>query len=153
MVERLFNGSKHIIIKRLSDLVAGGISSKKAVEYVEASKLSDSLWFNDHLFAYGDCFGLNTAIAWANLAFAVSYGEQSWEREKHELRYARSLDWCKTFFNFENKKFTGFQVNPILDKTYKEHFVNAGIPAEAFDLIQYTGMLVVIDYQTDEENK
>lgn len=87
-----------------------------------------------------------TALDWANLSFTISYGEASWEREKNELRYARSLNWCKRTFNFIERPFTAFQVLPVLDKTYRRHFINANIPAEAFDMIQYTGMIVVIDY-------
>lgn len=123
--------------KKFIDLVSNNIKASKAVEFMQLPKLSNSM-YNPVVFG--------SAVDWANLSFTVSYGEQSWEREKHELRYARSLNWCKSFFNFKTRPFTAFQVLPTLDKTYKTHFVNAGIPGEAFDLIQYTGMLVIIDY-------
>ena len=130
------------------DLVSKNISADKAFGYYLATKLS----LGGSMFGHQIHFG--SSIDYANLAFVVSYGEQSWEREKHEFRYAYSLDWCKDFFNFTEKRFhdsvarpfTGFQVYPVLDKTYREHFIKAGIPSEAFDLIQYTGMIVVIDY-------
>ena len=120
------------------ELVSTNISAKKAFEFVQTSKLSSGLALDAQKFG--------SAIDYANLAFTVSYGEQSWQREKHELRYARSLDWCKAFFNFAYRPFTAFQVLPTLDKTYRQHFTNVGIPDKAFDMIQYTGMLVVVDY-------
>ena len=85
-------------------------------------------------------------VFWANLAFVISYGKESWAREKHEYRYARSINWAKEFFNFKVRPFTGFQVYTILDTSYRQHFINAGIPGEAFDLLQYTGLHIIIDY-------
>jgi SAM-dependent methyltransferase len=120
------------------ELTSTNISAKKAFEFVQTPKLSSGIALDAQKFG--------SAKDYANLSFTLSYGEQSWEREKHELRYARSLDWCKAFFNFAYRPFTAFQVLPTLDKTYKQHFINVGLPARAFDLIQYTGMLVVIDY-------
>jgi len=138
--------------EKFIDLVSKNVSADKAFEFYFATKLSlgCSLFSRQINFA--------SSVDWANLAFTISYGEQSWEREKHEFRYAYSLDWCKDFFNFTNKEFhdsvvrpfTGFQVYPVLDRTYKQHFINVGIPGEAFDLIQYTGMIVIIDYSKGE---
>ncbi len=121
------------------DLVSSNVSAKKVVEFMQTPKLSSDNYVSNMV-------NFGSFIDYANLAFTISYGEQSWAREVQELRYARSLDWCKAFFNFTNRPFTGFQVMPILDTTYRTHFKNAGIPAEAFDLIQYTGMIVVVDY-------
>ena len=123
--------------KRFIDLVSSHISAKKAIEYIQTPKLSDEDYTKKTFCSSTD---------WANLAFVVSYGEQSWEREKHELRYARDLNWLKEKFNLRTRPFTGFQVYSVLDKTYRDHFIKAGIPGEAFDLIQYTGMIIVIDY-------
>jgi len=130
------------------DLVSKSISANKALKYYFATKLSLGGSMFNHQIPF------SSAIDYANLAFVVSYGEQSWEREKHEFRYAYSLDWCKDFFNFTDKRFassiarpfTGFQVYPVLDSSYKDHFIEAGIPGKAFDLLQYTGMIIVIDY-------
>lgn len=122
--------------EKFVELVSSNIKASKALEFIRTSKLSGQKDFNS--------FG--TATDWANLAFTISYGEQSWEREKHEYRYARSLDWCKRYFNFDERPFTGFQLIPVFDETYSKHFEKAGIPKEAFDMIQYTGMLIIIDY-------
>lgn len=124
--------------KEFIELTSTNISANKAFEFVQTPKLSSRMALDIQKFG--------TATDYANLSFTLSYGEQSWEREKHELRYARSLDWCKAFFNFVYRPFTAFQVLPTLDTTYKQHFIDAGIPGRAFDLIQYTGMLVVVDY-------
>lgn len=123
------------------DLVKNKLPAGKAIEFATTPKLHSERPLN-----ITDLVGID----WVNMCFTISYGEQSWERERHELRYARALNWCKEFFNFSRRPFTGFQVYPVLDKTYKKHFVNAGIPGEAFDLIQYTGMIVVIDYSKGE---
>ena len=124
------------------ELVKNKLPAGKTIEFAQTPKLNSGkpLDINDLI-----------GIDWVNLCFTISYGDVSWEREKHELRYARPLDWCKGVFNFQIRPFTGFQVLPVLDKTYKEHFIKAGIPGQAFDLIQYTGMLVVIDYSVIEK--
>ena len=124
-------------LNRFCALVENHLPAGKAIEFALTKKLH-----SDRPLDITDLVGLD----WVNLAFTISYGPQSWEREKYELRYARSLNWCKESFNFPLRPFTGFQVYPVLDKTYRRHFINANIPAEAFDLIQYTGMIVVIDY-------
>lgn len=123
------------------DLVKDNLPAGKAIEFFTTKKLHSSCYgaFCYHLLS-------KSAIEWLNLCFTISYGEQSWEREKYELRYARPLNWVKEKFNFEIRPFTSFQVLPVLDTTYRRHFINANIPAKAFDLIKYTGMIVVIDY-------
>ena len=123
------------------ELVKNKLPAGKAIEFAQTPKLNSGkpLDITDLI-----------AIDWINLSFTISYGDASWEREKQELRYARELNWCKEIFNFPCRPFTGFQVYPVLDKTYRKHFINAGLPGEAFDLIQYTGMIVVIDYSKGE---
>jgi len=128
-------------LEKYVKLVENKLPAGKVIEYAMTPKLNSKMPLDIE-----DLLGID----WINFSFVITYGEQSWEREKHELRYARSLDWCKSTFNFPLRPFTGFQVYPVLDKTYKRHFVNAGIPGEAFDLIQYTGMIVVIDYSKNE---
>ena len=124
------------------DLVKNNLPAGKAIEFAMTPKLH-----SERPLDVTDLIGID----WVNMCFTISYGEQSWEREKHELRYARTLNWCKEFFNFSKRPFTGFQVFPVLDKTYRRHFINANIPAAAFDLIQYTGMIIVIDYSIIEK--
>ena len=126
---------------RFITLVKDKLPAGKAIEFFGTRKLSNGL--------YGlGCTTLAalSSLEWLNLCFTISYGEQSWEREKYELRYARPLNWAKEKFNFTSRPFTSFQVLPVLDTTYRRHFINANIPAGAFDLIKYTGMLVIIDY-------
>jgi len=123
------------------ELVKNKLPAGKVIEFAMTKKLN-----SERPLDITDLIGID----WVNMCFTISYGDQSWEREKHELRYARTLNWCKEFFNFSRRPFTGFQAYPVLDKTYKKHFVNAGIPSEAFDLIQYTGMIIVIDYSIGE---
>ena len=120
-------------------LVKDNLPAGKTLEFLSLQKLSN------RSYAYNP-FRHLAALDWLNICFTISYGEQSWEREKYELRYARSLNWAKEKFNFISRPFTSFQVLPVLDTTYRRHFINANIPAEAFDLIKYTGMLVIIDY-------
>ena len=119
------------------ELVKNNLPAGKAIEFAMTNKLNSNrpLDITDMI-----------SIDWVNLCFTISYGDASWEREKYELRYARSLNWCKDFFNFTKRPFTGFQVLPVLDKTYRRHFINSNLPAAAFDLIQYTGMIIIIDY-------
>ena len=119
------------------DLVKNKLPAGKVIEFAMTKKLN-----SEKPLDITDLIGID----WINMCFTISYGEQSWEREKNELRYARSLNWCKKFFNFTNRPFTAFQVLPTLDKTYKQHFINANIPGEAFDLVQYTGMIIIVDY-------
>lgn len=126
--------------KKFIELVSSSVNFHRVKEYQQAAKLSETV-----LPYFDENSSIHSVIFWANLAFVLSYGEDSWEREKHEYRYARSLDWCKEFFN-SFRSYTGFQVYPVLDKTYRQHFINAGIPGEAFDLLKYTGMHVIIDY-------
>jgi len=126
--------------KKFIELVSSNVDFFRVKEYQHATKLSETPFPH-----FGETCSFDTTTFWANLAFVLSYGEDSWEREKHEYRYARSLDWCKEFFN-RFRSYTGFQVYPVLDKTYRQHFINAGIPGGAFDLLKYTGMHVVIDY-------
>lgn len=130
---------------KFSNLVKDHLPAGKAIEFFTTRKL------------HNGCYGMlghylpnRSALEWLNLCFTLSYGEDSWYREKYELRYARSLDWVKEGFNFKKRPYTGFQVYPILDKTYKEHFTKINIPEEAFDLIQYTGMIIVIDYSIND---
>ena len=129
-------------LNRFIELVKNNLPAGKAIEFAQTPKLNSGKPLNINNFI---------GIDWINFCFTISYGEASWEREKKELRYARSLNWCKEFFNFSKRPFTGFQILPILDKTYRKHFINANLPAEAFDLIQYTGMLVIIDYSEIEK--
>ena len=129
-------------LNRFIELVKNNLPAGKAIEFAQMPKLNSGKPLNINSFV---------GIDWINFCFTISYGEASWEREKKELRYARSLNWCKEFFNFSKRPFTGFQILPILDKTYRKHFIDANLPAEAFDLIQYTGMLVIIDYSEIEK--
>ena len=129
---------------RFVELVQNNLPAGKLVEFALTPKLS-----SERPLDITDLIGID----WVNFSFTICYGDASWEREKKELRYARSLDWCKEFFNFPRRPFTGFQAFPVLDKTYRRHFINANLPAEAFDLIQYTGMLVVIDYSIGRKNE
>lgn len=124
-------------LNRFVELVQNNLPAGKAIEFALTPKLHSG-----RPLVIDDLVGID----WVNLSFTICYGDASWEREKKELRYARSLNWCKEKFNFPARPFTGFQVYPVLDTTYRRHFVNANLPAEAFDLIQYTGMIVVIDY-------
>jgi len=124
----------------LSDLVLDKISAKKYNEFVKTKKKHS----NRSLLAENKNMDIQD-IDILNLCFTLSYGEESWKREKHELRYARSLDWCKEQFN-KYYPYTGFKVIPVLDTSYRDLFIKAGLPGEAFDLIKYTGMLVIIDY-------
>ena len=133
--------------KRFIDLISDSVSVKKAFEYKDTSKISDQC-FGPGFIMFRD-MGHN-ALFYANLAFVISYGEDSWEREKYEYRYARSIDWAKSFFDFYSRPFTGFQMYPVKDTTYRQHFINAGIPGKAFDLIQYTGLHIIIDYSRGE---
>ena len=123
------------------NLVKDNSPAGKAIEFFTTRKLHSSYYG-----MLGRCLSNRSALEWLNLCFTLSYGEQSWEREKYELRYARPLNWVKSSFDFEKRPFTSFQVLPVLDTTYRRHFINANIPAAAFDLIKYTGMLVIIDY-------
>ena len=129
--------------KQFIDLISDSVSIKKAFDYKEASKISEQC-FTPGFTIFRSMN--DNALFYANLAFTISYGKESWEREKHEYRYARSIDWAKSFFNFHLKPFTGFQIYPVKDTSYRQHFINAGIPGEAFDLIQYTGLHIIIDY-------
>ena len=124
-------------MNRFVELVKNNLPAGKAIEFALTPKLNS-----------GCCLDIEDLVGldWINLSFTICYGDASWEREKRELRYARSLNWCKENFNFPQRPFTGFQVLPILDSSYRRHFINANLPAEAFDMIQYTGMLIVIDY-------
>lgn len=131
-------------LNKFVELVQNKLPAGKAIEFAMTKKLH-----SEKPLDITDMIGID----WINLCFTISYGEASWEREKYELRYARLLNWVKEKFNFNNRPFTGFQVLPVLDKTYREHFVNAGIPGEAFDLIQYTGMLVIVDYSEVDPNE
>lgn len=128
-------------LDRYVELVQNKLPAGKAIEFAMTPKLH-----NDMPLDVTDMIGID----WINLSFTISYGDVAWEREKKELRYARSLNWCKQFFNFTRRPFTGFQVFPVLDKTYRQHFINAGLPGEAFDLIRYTGMIVILDYSALE---
>jgi len=123
--------------KAFVELVKDKIPAGKAIEYANTPKCHSKEILNLQKFSL---------IDWVNLSFTCAYGIENWDREKHEERYARSLSWCKTFFDFKKRGYTSFFVRPILDETYKEHFANAGLPAEAFDLITFTTMFVVIDY-------
>ena len=116
------------------------ISGAKFEEYIRCKKKSGWLFLIEHTGAIPVAFHL------ANFAFVLSYGPDSWEREKYEYRYACSLNSIKRVFDFSNRPYTGFKVNFIKDMSYRKHFVNAGIPGRAFDLIEYTGMHVIIDY-------
>ena len=127
--------------EKFARLVAGNVSALKTIEYEKTEKLSTRA-----IFRHDNLSPLSTCLFWLNLAFVISYGKDSWEREKHEYRYAYDLKWCKCIFDFPKRSYTGFQVFPVLDTTYRQHFINAGIPGEAFDLIGYTGMHVIIDY-------
>jgi len=134
--------------KQFIDLVSNNVSVQKAFEYRDASKISEENNFGAVFITYRNSYN---STFYANLAFVFSYGEDSWEREKHEYRYARSIEWAKDFFDFHHKPFTGLQIYPVKDMTYRQHFINAGIPGEAFDLIQYTGLHIIIDYSRGEQ--
>ena len=122
-------------------LVSENVSAAKMLYYKDQDKLSHTDYLDPN-----PNFDEHDANFWVNLAFVLSYGEDSWERESKEYRYAYSLDWCKKMFDFYKRSYTGFQVYSVLDTTYRQHFINAGIPGEAFDLIRYTGMHIIIDY-------
>ena len=135
--------------ERYVELVENNLPAGKAIEFFTTGKLNNPI--GD--MQIGSRVVDLSVIDWVNFSFTIVYGEASWEREKKELRYARSLNWVKENFNFTTKPFTAFQVLPVLDKTYRRHFINANLPAAAFDLIQYTGMLVVIDYSIGEKDE
>lgn len=120
-------------------LIREVVPKKKWEEYLKAVKLSTNCPCPED---WGD-----EPVDWANLAFTYSYGEENWDREIHEYRFARSLNWCKEFFNFDFRPYTYFEVIRRKDEAYRKHFAEAGYPKEVFDMLKYTGMTVVIDYQ------
>lgn len=121
-------------------LVKNALPPEKVQEYMLATKkhLNDTqlFWFA----------GLDDWRDWVNTAFLFSYGKENWEREKHECRFARSLRRCKEMFDFWDRPVVSMFTKTVLDTTYRQHFIDAGIPGEAFDLLKYTTMYVVFDY-------
>ena len=90
--------------------------------------------------------GLFDRIPWEirllGLAFTRAYGTQSWEREKHEYRFAFSKTelerWCQGVL--------GTQVNFVYetyDKDYKDYFSNVGYTPMVADGIEYTNCLLM----------
>lgn len=76
------------------------------------------------------------------LAFTRAYGTQSWDREKHEYRFAFSKNelerWCEGIL--------GTQVNffyETYDKDYKDYFRNVGYTPMIASGIAYTNCLLV----------
>lgn len=140
---------------KFAQLVTEKISMSKALKYFSAAK-KDGHIINHYTIE--DIWGSNSVNAFykayielVNLCFTMCYGEEAWVREKAERRFARDLDWCKKEFNFSTRTYTGFQVFSVLDKSYRELFKKAGFPPKAFDLLNYTGMIVVIDYSKKED--
>lgn len=110
-------------------LVKNALLSEKVQEYMLANTLFYSNWCD-----------------WVNIAFLFGYGKENWEREKHKCRFAHSFRWCKETFDFWDRPIVSMFIKTVLDKTYRQHFIDAGIPGEAFDLLKYTTMYVVFDY-------
>lgn len=79
-----------------------------------------------------------------NLVFTRSYGSQSWEREKHEHRFAFSKQylekWCKGILGVGIKF-----AHEIYDKDYKEYFKKAGYTPNVADGIEYTNCLLAAE--------
>lgn len=134
------------------ELIPNHIPCRKYIEYLKEIKLDTnaSIEYARSMEKYNDPAYVPKYIDWVNLAFAVSYGDESWEREKREKRYARSLNWCKETFS-KLRTYTGFQVFSVRDESYADLFKKAGFPKEMFDMIDYTGMIVVIDYSKKED--
>lgn len=88
-----------------------------------------------------------TAEDWLNLVFALVYDKDSWDREKHEYRFCRNLNWAREFFNFPNYHYEGFTYKTLKDMSYKKHFERAGFPSEVFDMIDYTTCWLIFNYK------
>ena len=138
---RVRHGNRIIIREPFYDYGVGPVNGtlpmlhydvKKRKEYDEAEKLSGVTVDDNQVDAL-------------NFLFALAYGPESWEREKHEQRYARKLSWCKQYFDFPYQPWMTFDVIPELDESYKEHFRATG-NENAFDCIRYTSMTIFIDY-------
>lgn len=125
--------------EKLGVIINSVVPEEKQIEYRKATKLSTNSpcpedWGRE-------------AVDWLNLAFTYSYGEENWSREIHEYRYARSLNWCKDFFNFDVRPYTGFEVICRKDEAYRKHFADIGYPEDVFNMLRYTGMTVLFDYK------
>lgn len=107
------------------------------VEYFDKRKLNETITIFKSELPY--------EIRVLNLAFAYSYGEWSWPREKKESRYAFSYDklvkWAKFMFN-QKAEFT--IESKVYNKKYKDYFKNVGYPEDLTDKIYYTNGLLVI---------
>jgi len=125
---------------KLAEIIKSVVPEEKLNEYLRAVKLSTG---RPCPVEWGD-----EAVDWANLAFTYSYGEENWSREIHEYRYARSLNWCKDFFNFDTRPYTGFEVICRKDEAYRKHFADIGYPEDVFNMLRYTGMTVIFDYKS-----
>lgn len=107
---------------------------------------------DDKLWQYRTCSKKSTrgfspcARDFLSYAFVLSYGEESWERERREFRYARSLEWCERAFNFATNPYVSFRIEFEFDESYRKHFAAAGIDASVLDRVQYTGMIVEFKY-------
>lgn len=75
------------------------------------------------------------------LAFAYSYGDDSWEREKLEFRYTFSkqnlIDFCKSVVPEQTAI-----IFELFDKEYKTYFNKRNISPSILDCIDFTNCLI-----------
>lgn len=79
-----------------------------------------------------------------NMLFTLAYGENSWDREKHEHRFAYSLSYIKRWARSVYKKRVHCLYYRYKDCSYYKHFAAAGLPQQALDQLSYTSGLLVV---------
>ena len=114
-----------------SDIVT---NDRKAMEYLHCSKLSSQ--------------EVPITVNLLNYAFVRAYGPNSWEREKHQYRFAYTLPfmkrWAKSCFGRNLRHPVHTYYYRYKDCSYHNHFENAGIPDKVFDSVAYTSGLLVV---------
>ena len=104
------------------------IAEKKKKEYFKAEKKGRDVDEED-------------VLDLLNCAFAISYGERSWAREKHEMRYCHKLE--PVIYRL-NAGFRRIAIELEKDESYKTHFSENGLAADILNKVNYTSMIVVL---------
>ena len=114
--------------KKIKELVTNLTPENKLKKFFKTPKLS---WRN-----------VPKCIKYLNLVFTNSYGEQSWEREVKENRFAFSKNYLEKFCKSLIPNCDIFTTK-IYDKSYAQIINNIGYTKEVVDSFEYSTCLLI----------
>lgn len=91
-------------------------------------------------------------IKYLNLAFTVSYGEQSWKREVKEYKYAYSKKYLERFCKSIIPEAVTI-ITQNYDKNYKQFFIECGYTEEVYSSFEWTNCTLIAKGKPFQKSK